>query len=183
MDWMGLEKILKKFELFGIQTHPIPLNPHGLRANRTSPKGAHFAKPYTLYVFFIPNIYAYFFVCAYNSSNERTMKLAKKRELNWTALVSIREEINRGFKRVDEGIHLVFCVVEVKTRTSTRVDAKGPMQDLRAVMPRPNRYAMLKTKRASKSTLNLPELTKVPISAISVETMLKSESRHIEKDQ
>jgi hypothetical protein len=32
-----LEKILKKFELFGIQTHPIPLNPHGLRANRTSP--------------------------------------------------------------------------------------------------------------------------------------------------
>jgi hypothetical protein len=35
---MGLEKIVKKFELFGIQTHPIPLNPHGLRANRTSPK-------------------------------------------------------------------------------------------------------------------------------------------------
>jgi hypothetical protein len=38
MDWMGLEKIMKKFDLFGIQTHPIPLNPHGLRANRTSPK-------------------------------------------------------------------------------------------------------------------------------------------------
>jgi hypothetical protein len=37
MDWMGLEKIVKKFELFGIQTHQIPLNPHGLRANRTSP--------------------------------------------------------------------------------------------------------------------------------------------------
>jgi hypothetical protein len=37
MDWMGLEKILKKFDLFGIQTHPISLNPHGLRANRTSP--------------------------------------------------------------------------------------------------------------------------------------------------
>jgi hypothetical protein len=33
-----LEKIVKKFDLFGIQTHPIPLNPHGLRANRTSPK-------------------------------------------------------------------------------------------------------------------------------------------------
>jgi hypothetical protein len=32
-----LEKILKKFDLFGIQTHPIPLNPYGLRANRTSP--------------------------------------------------------------------------------------------------------------------------------------------------
>jgi hypothetical protein len=37
---MGLEKIVKKFDLFGIQTHPIPLNPHGLRANRTSPKRA-----------------------------------------------------------------------------------------------------------------------------------------------
>jgi hypothetical protein len=35
---MGLKKIVKKFDLFGIQTHPIPLNPHGLRANRTSPK-------------------------------------------------------------------------------------------------------------------------------------------------
>jgi hypothetical protein len=42
MDWMGLEKIVKKFDLFGIQTHPIPLNPHGLRANRTSPKGSIF---------------------------------------------------------------------------------------------------------------------------------------------
>jgi hypothetical protein len=37
MDWMGLEKIEKRFDLFGIQTHPIPLDPHGLRANRTSP--------------------------------------------------------------------------------------------------------------------------------------------------
>jgi hypothetical protein len=37
MDWMGLEKIKKTFDLSGIQTHPIPLNPHGLRANRTSP--------------------------------------------------------------------------------------------------------------------------------------------------
>jgi hypothetical protein len=37
MDWMRLEK-MKKFDLFGIQTHPIPLNPHGLRANRTSPE-------------------------------------------------------------------------------------------------------------------------------------------------
>jgi hypothetical protein len=37
MDWMGLEKIEKKFDLFGIQTHPISLNTHGLRANRTSP--------------------------------------------------------------------------------------------------------------------------------------------------
>jgi hypothetical protein len=43
MDWMGLEKFLKKFDLFGIQTHPIPLNPHGLRANRTSPYGSRCA--------------------------------------------------------------------------------------------------------------------------------------------
>jgi hypothetical protein len=35
---MWLEKIEKKFDLFGIQTHPIPLNPHELRANRTSPQ-------------------------------------------------------------------------------------------------------------------------------------------------
>jgi hypothetical protein len=41
MDWVGLEKIEKKFDLFRIQTHPIPLNPHGLRANRTSPNVAN----------------------------------------------------------------------------------------------------------------------------------------------
>jgi hypothetical protein len=35
MDWMRLEKI-KKFDLFGIQTHPMTLNPHELRANQTS---------------------------------------------------------------------------------------------------------------------------------------------------
>jgi hypothetical protein len=35
----GIRKIKKKFDLFGIQNHPIPLNPHGLRANRTSPNG------------------------------------------------------------------------------------------------------------------------------------------------
>jgi hypothetical protein len=37
-------KIKKKFDLFGIQTHPIPLNPHGLRANRTSQKFYRFCK-------------------------------------------------------------------------------------------------------------------------------------------
>jgi hypothetical protein len=31
-----LEKVEKKFDLFGIQTHPISLNPHGLRANLAS---------------------------------------------------------------------------------------------------------------------------------------------------
>jgi hypothetical protein len=38
MDWMRFEKIKKKFDLFEIQTQPISLNPHGLRANRISPK-------------------------------------------------------------------------------------------------------------------------------------------------
>jgi hypothetical protein len=37
IDWIRLEKIKKKFSLFGIQTHSISLNPHELRANRTSP--------------------------------------------------------------------------------------------------------------------------------------------------
>jgi hypothetical protein len=37
VDWMGLEKIVKDFDLFGIETHPIPPNPHELRAKRTSP--------------------------------------------------------------------------------------------------------------------------------------------------
>jgi hypothetical protein len=36
---MGLEKIVKDFDLFGIETHPIPPNPHGLGAKRTSPEG------------------------------------------------------------------------------------------------------------------------------------------------
>jgi hypothetical protein len=44
MDWMGLEKNENRFDLFGFQTHPIPLNPHGLRANRTSPKGASWGR-------------------------------------------------------------------------------------------------------------------------------------------
>jgi hypothetical protein len=38
---MGLEKIVKDFDLFGIETHPIPPNPHGLRAKRTSPYVVH----------------------------------------------------------------------------------------------------------------------------------------------
>jgi hypothetical protein len=38
MDWMRLKKIKKKFDLFEIQTHPITLNLHRLRANRTSPR-------------------------------------------------------------------------------------------------------------------------------------------------
>jgi hypothetical protein len=34
---MRLEKIIKDFNLFGIETHPIPSNPHGLRTKRTNP--------------------------------------------------------------------------------------------------------------------------------------------------
>jgi hypothetical protein len=48
MDGMKLKKIKKKFDLFMIQTHSISLNPHGLRANRTSPnmrKKADFLPP------------------------------------------------------------------------------------------------------------------------------------------
>jgi hypothetical protein len=45
---MRLEKIEKKFDLFGIQTHPISLNPHGLRANRTSPNMVYKAYVHSL---------------------------------------------------------------------------------------------------------------------------------------
>jgi hypothetical protein len=48
MDWMRLEKIVNDFDLFGIETHPIPPNPHGLRAKRTSPYRAYMRTPSTL---------------------------------------------------------------------------------------------------------------------------------------
>jgi hypothetical protein len=35
-----IEKNIKDFDLFKIKTHLIPLNPHGLGANRTSPNTA-----------------------------------------------------------------------------------------------------------------------------------------------
>jgi hypothetical protein len=38
---MGLEKIMKDFDLFGIETHSISPNPHGLRAKRTGPNNFH----------------------------------------------------------------------------------------------------------------------------------------------
>jgi hypothetical protein len=34
LDGIG-KKIMKDFDLFGIETHLIPHNPHGLRAKRT----------------------------------------------------------------------------------------------------------------------------------------------------
>jgi hypothetical protein len=34
---MGLEKIMKCCDLFGIETHSIPDNPHELRVKRTNP--------------------------------------------------------------------------------------------------------------------------------------------------
>jgi hypothetical protein len=37
VDEMGLEENMKDFDLFGIETHSTPPNPHGLRAKRTSP--------------------------------------------------------------------------------------------------------------------------------------------------
>jgi hypothetical protein len=33
-----IAKYMKDFDLFGIETHSISPNPHGLRAKRTSPK-------------------------------------------------------------------------------------------------------------------------------------------------
>jgi hypothetical protein len=30
VDWIGLEKIMKDFDLFGIETYSIPPNLHGL---------------------------------------------------------------------------------------------------------------------------------------------------------
>jgi hypothetical protein len=60
MDWMGLEKIEKKFDLFGIQTNPIPLNPHGLRANRTSPNlGSLSVKSSSISLFGMDHRYPY----------------------------------------------------------------------------------------------------------------------------
>jgi hypothetical protein len=49
---MRLEKIKKKFDLFGIQTYQIPLNSRGLRANRTSPYnvGKHVLVLETVYI-------------------------------------------------------------------------------------------------------------------------------------
>jgi hypothetical protein len=35
---MGFEKIIKDFDLFGIETHAIQFNQYGLRAKRTDPK-------------------------------------------------------------------------------------------------------------------------------------------------
>jgi hypothetical protein len=46
LNTMRLEKIEKKFDLFGIQTHPIPLNPHGLTEHaqlREMPVGGLYA--------------------------------------------------------------------------------------------------------------------------------------------
>jgi hypothetical protein len=38
IDRMRLKKIMKDFDLFEIETHTVPPNPHGLRSKRTSPK-------------------------------------------------------------------------------------------------------------------------------------------------
>jgi hypothetical protein len=62
----------------------------------------------------------------------------------WTALVLGSKEIDGIFKSVDEDIHLLLCVVEVKTGTGTCGDTEGSMQNLCAMMPWPNCHAMLK---------------------------------------
>jgi hypothetical protein len=62
--------------------------------------------------------------------------------MNW--LVMRSEEINSILKRMDEDIHLLFCIVKVKTCTSTSINTESPMQNLCTMMSRPNRYCVLK---------------------------------------
>ena len=66
----------------------------------------------------------------------RNEENGKKGELtNCTALVLGRKDINSSFKSINEDIHLLFCIVEVKTCTGTCIDTKGPMQNLCTMMP------------------------------------------------
>jgi hypothetical protein len=44
---MRLEKNMKDFDLFGIETHSIPPNPHRIRAKRTNPYDVPFIQPKT----------------------------------------------------------------------------------------------------------------------------------------
>ena len=108
---------------------------------------------YTLDVSFVPNICILFFVQQLKWESDETARKGELRSTNQTTLVSSREEINSGFKCIDEGIHLIFRIVEVKTCTSTCSDTKGPMQNLCTMMPWSNCYAMLKQK-VTKSILN-----------------------------
>ena len=96
---------------------------------------------YTLDVLF------YFFtpIISIHQLKQGNEENGKKGELtNCTALVLGRKDINSSFKSINEDIHLLFCIVEVKTCAGTCIDTKGPMQNLSTMMPWPNCYAMLK---------------------------------------
>jgi len=79
---------------------------------------------------------------------------------NSTALVLRSKEVNSIFQCIDESIHLLYCIVKVKTCTSTCIDTKGPMQNLCTMMPWSNCYAMLK-QRVTKQYTKLPVLMKI----------------------
>jgi len=65
----------------------------------------------------------------------RSQEAHQKPRANCTALVLGRKDINSSFKSINEDIHLLFCIVEVKTCTGTCIDTKGPMQNLSTMMP------------------------------------------------
>jgi hypothetical protein len=81
---------------------------------------------YILNVFFVPN----------TAAQMRYEETGKNGELtDSTELVFRRKDVYSGLKPMDEIIHLLFCIVKVKTCTSTGIDTKGPMQNLCTMMP------------------------------------------------
>ena len=111
---------------------------------------------YILNVFFVPTI-------SYSDTAAQTRyeETGKNGELtNSTALVFRRKEVYSGLKPMDENIHLLFCIVKVKTCTSTCIDTKGPMQNLCTMMPWSNCYAVLKQK-GQQINNELPVLMKI----------------------
>ena len=89
-----------------------------------------FEQMYTLDVFLFTLIIS---IHQPKQGNEETGK--KGALTNCTALVLRREKINSSFKSINEDIHLLFCIVKVKTCTGTCIDTKGPMQNLSTMMP------------------------------------------------
>lgn len=58
---LGLKKIMKNFDLFGIEIHLIPSNLHVLRAKQTNPKEIHFILWFLLQILIKNKLY--FMVC------------------------------------------------------------------------------------------------------------------------
>ena len=51
------------------------------------------------------------------------------------------EKRNSSLQLLDEGIHLLLCVVDVEARPSAGIDAQVAVQGLGAVVARANRHA------------------------------------------